>query len=149
MISDATKYPAVKGGSPGLVRNALRVIKALRWLSPTDSLVSTGSRDFGRSIESNLTLVAQGSVMRLQLRKRDTAVVMSVKHYEEMLQVKSLYAQLVERVKDIDIAEETSEYEDLYQRISSSQSRKAADSLFGASGVDLRKTFKPGKTEST
>jgi hypothetical protein len=149
MISDATKHPDPRGGSTGLVRNALRVIKGLKWLSTPDSLVSIGSRDFARSIESNLNLVAQGSVMRLQLRKRDTAVVMSMKHYEEMLQVKSLFAQLIERVKDIDIAEQTNEYEDLYQRISSSQSRKAADSLFGASGAGLRKTFKPGNTEST
>jgi hypothetical protein len=149
MDSDSTKSPPPTAVSSTLALRALRAINALKWLSPIDSLVSTSSRDFGRSIELNLNLVTQGSVMLLKLRKRDTAVVMNVKHYEEILHFKALYEELVEHAKGSKMEDETSEYEALYQRVSSAQSRKAADHLFSASSADLHKTYKQGKTEST
>ncbi len=86
--------------------------------------------------------------MRLQLRKRDAAVVMSVDHYEEVIRMKALCAELIEQVKEKEIAEETDEYEALYRRITSPQSRKAADELFTATADSLRKTYQPGGTES-
>lgn len=149
MNSDSTKFPSPAAGSSRLAFSAIRAINAVKWLSPIDSLVSTGARDFGRSIEFNLKLVTQGSVMLLKLRKRDTAVVMSVKHYEEILYFKALYEELVERAKVLKMEDETGEYEVLYQRVSSAQSRKAADHLFSASSADLRNTYKQGKTELT
>lgn len=133
----------------GLVRHAKRLIKNLGWLSPTASLVSKGGKDFGRRIEASLTEITQGrGVMRLQLRKRDAAVVMSVDHYEEVVRMKVLYAELIEQVKVKEIAEETDEYEALYRRITSPQSRKAADELFAATSDSLRKTYQPGGTEA-
>jgi len=133
----------------GLVRHAKRLIKNLGWLSPTASLVSKGGKDFGRRIEASLTEITQGrGVMRLQLRKRDAAVVMSVDHYEEVVRMKVLYAELIEQVKVKEIAEETDEYEALYRRITSPQSRQAADGLFAATSDSLRKTYQPGGTEA-
>jgi hypothetical protein len=133
----------------GLVRHAKRLIKNLGWLSPTASLVSKGGKDFGRRIEASLTEITQGrGVMRLQLRKRDAAVVMSVEHYEEVVRMKVLYAELIEQVKVKEIEEETDEFEALYRRITSPQSRKAADGLFVATSDSLRKTYKPGGTET-
>lgn len=133
----------------GLVTHAKRLMKKLGWLSPTASLVSKGGKDFGRRIEASLTEITQGrGVMRLQLRKRDAAVVMSVDHYEEVVRMKVLYAELIEQVKVKEIAEETDEYEALYRRITSPQSRKAADGLFAATSDRLRKTYQPGGTEA-
>jgi hypothetical protein len=133
----------------GLVRHAKRLIKNLGWLSPTASLVSKGGKDFGRRIEASLTEITQGrGVMRLQLRKRDAAVVMSVSHYEEVVRMKVLYAELIEQVKEKEIAEKTDEYEALFRRITSPQSRKAADGLFAATSDSLRKTYQPGETEA-
>lgn len=120
----------------------------LNWLSPSASLHSTGGRDFGRSIELSLNEVAKGEVKRLQLRKRDTAVVMSIAHYEEIVHMKEMYAALVERVQKQEIAEASDAYELLYQRITSSESRQAADSLFSASDDDLRKSYQSGETET-
>jgi hypothetical protein len=133
----------------GLVRHAKRLIKNLGWLSPTASLVSKGGKDFGRRIEASLTEITQGrGVMRLQLRKRDAAVVMSVDRYEEVVRMKVLYAELIEQVKLKEIAQETDEYEALYRRITSPQSRKAADGLFAATSDSLGKTYQPGETEA-
>ena len=133
----------------GLVRHAKRLIKNLGWLSPTASLVSKGGKDFGRRIEASLTEITQGrGVMRLQLRKRDAAVVMSVDRYEEVVRMKVLYAELIEQVKLKEIAQETDEYEALYRRITSPQSRKAADGLFAGTSDSLGKTYQPGGTEA-
>lgn len=133
----------------GLVRRARRLIQHLGWLSPVADLGSKGGKEFGRRIEASWTEISQGhGVMRLQLRKRDAAVVMSVDHYEEMVRMKALCAELIEQVKEKEIAEETDEYEALYRRITSPQSRKAADGLFAATSDGLRKTYQPGETEA-
>jgi hypothetical protein len=120
----------------------------LKWLSPSSSLHSAGSRDFGRSIESSLIEISKGEVKRLKLRKRDTAVVMSIDHYDEILRMKEMYSKLIERVQEKEIAEATDAYEALYQRITSDASRNAADNLFSATEEDLRATYQPGTTEA-
>lgn len=149
MISNPMTQPEHVASKSGLVRHAKRLIQSLSWLSTTSTLASKGGKDFGRRIEASLTEIAQGSgIMRLQLRNRDAAVVMSVSHYEEMLRMKSLYVELIERVKETEIAEEADEYEALYRRITSPESRRAADDLFSASADSLRSTFQPGKTEA-
>ena len=133
----------------GLVRHARRFIQNLGWLSPIADLGSKGGKEFGRRIEASWAEIAQGrGVMRLQLRKRDAAVVMSVDHYEEVVRMKALCAELIEQVKEKEIAEETDEYEALHRRITSPQSRKAADGLFTATSDSLRKTYQPGGTEA-
>lgn len=149
MISNPMTQPEHMASKSGLVRHAIRLIQSLSWLSTTSTLASKGGKDFGRRIEASLTEIAQGSgIMRLQLRNRDAAVVMSVSHYEEMLRMKSLYVELIDRVKETEIAEEADEYEALYRRIASPESRRAADDLFSASADSLRSTFQPGKTEA-
>ena len=86
--------------------------------------------------------------MRLQIRKRNAAVVVSVDHYEEMVRMKELCAELVDRVKEREIARAADKYEALYQRITAPASRQAADALFSVTGEELRQTYKPGKTET-
>lgn len=49
--------------------------------------------------------------MRLQIRKRDAAVVVSVDHYEEMVRMKALCAELVDQVKEKEIARAADKYE--------------------------------------
>lgn len=146
--SDVTRSDSVSNQT-SLVRHARRLIQNLAWLSPTASLASKGGKDFGRGIEASLTEINEGSgIMRLQLRKRDTAVVMSVDHYEEVVRMKALYAELIEQVKKKEIAEEADEYETLYRSVTSPQSRQAADELFSATSDSLRRTYGPGKTEA-
>lgn len=133
----------------GLVAQARQLMRDLGWLAPTETLSSKGGKDFGRQIEASLTELAQGEgILRLQLRKRDAAVVISVRQYEEMLRMKSMYAALVDRVKEKEIAREADDYEALYKRITSPQSRRAADALFSAGTGDLRAGYRPGDTES-
>jgi hypothetical protein len=133
----------------GLIDHAKNFLKSLVWLSPTESLIFSGSKDFGRSIEKNLNeLSSKDGVMRLQLRNRDAAVVMSIAHYEEMIQMKEISAELIERVKDKEIQKATDDYEELYLSISSQKASKAGDMLFSATADDLRKSYQPGRTET-
>lgn len=144
-MSDAKR----SGAQRGLVAQARQLMRNVRWLAPTTTLDSKGGRDFGRQIEASLTELARGDgILRLQLRKRDAAVVLSVRHYEEMLRMKSMYATLVDRVKEKDIERAADEYETLYERIASPRSRRAADALFSAGTEDLRAGYRPGDTES-
>lgn len=149
MESDAVKKPEHGAAKGGLVAQARRLMQRLAWLTPAAALNSKGGRDFGRQIEASLAAISEGEgVLRLQLRKRDAAVVVSVDHYEEMVRMKALCAQLVDQMKEQEIARASDKYETLYQRISSPASRRAADALFSATGEELRQSYRPGKTES-
>ena len=151
MASDAAKVPArvVAKRSVSVVAQARRLMQNLSWLAPAAMLNSKGGRDFGRQIESSLAEISEGEgVLRLQIRKRDAAVVVSVDHYEEMVRMKALCAELVDRVKEKEIARATDKYEALYQRITAPESRRAADALFSATGEELRQTYTPGNTET-
>lgn len=134
-------------GQKGLVRQAKRLMQNLRWLRPAALLASRGGREFGRNIETSLRDVRAGEVIRLQLRRNDAAVVMSLDHYEEIMLMKSVYAEMVSRVQEQDIAAAADDYEALFRRITSARSRKAADDLFVATSEDLRRTYRPGETE--
>lgn len=149
MESDAVKKPEHGAAKRGLVAQTRRLMQRLAWLAPAATLSSKGGRDFGRQIEASLAEINEGEgVLRLQLRKRDAAVVVSVDHYEEMVRMKALCALLVDQMKEQEIARASDKYEALYQRISSAASRRAADALFAATGEELRQSYQPGKTES-
>jgi len=149
MTTTVILKPEISANNNGLIKSASRMIKGLFWLTPTESLTRTRSGDFGRSIETSLNhLIKEQGVIRLQLRKRDAAVVMSIDHYEEMIQMKKLYAELIEHAKDKNIKEATDQYDALYQSVTSAESRNAADSLFSANPKDLSRSYQPGRTET-
>lgn len=149
MKDEAVKDPGPTTAQRGVVAQARRLMQRLNWLAPAATLNSKGSRDFGRQIEASLAEISEGDgILRLKLRKRDAAVVVSVNHYEEMLRMKALCAELVERVKEKEIVRASDQYEALYRRLTSPESRRAADALFSATGEELRHSYQPGKTES-
>lgn len=129
------------------LERAKRLMRKLDWLSRLSTLSGAPSSKFGRQIEASLADVTKGEVIRLQLRKRDAAVVMSASHYEELVEMKSLCAALIEQAKAGEIADAAGEYDTLYHRITSEQSREAADALFGADAAELARSWQPGKTE--
>lgn len=137
------------GGTPeGAILRAKSLLKRLRWLSPTSALSSAPSSNFGRNIERELLHLSEhDGVMMLKLRKRDAAVVMSVEHYEEMLQMKEACARVIEAESEAAIMRATQDFDALYSRIASPASQRAADDLFSATGKELGQTYKPGKTE--
>lgn len=149
MKPDAVQSPTHAAAKSGVVAQARRLMQNLSWLAPAAMLSSKGGRDFGRQIEASLAEIREGDgVLRLQIRKRDAAVVVSVDHYEEMVRMKALCAELVDRVREKEIARASEKYEALYQRITSPDSRRAADALFAATGEELRQSYTPGKTET-
>ena len=132
----------------GLFAKASRFAKKLTWLSPVETLGSVGGREFGRQIESSIHDVVTSQKARLiRLRKQDAAVVITVPQYEEMVRLKNLYLELIEKVKEKEIAETGDEFDQLFARIRSVESRKAADLLFSAPSSDVAAAYKPGRTE--
>lgn len=120
-------------------------IESLAVLPEVSDLKRMGGKAFGRSIESTLKALSQTQEpIGLSVRRQDLAVVLSVSQYEEILKMKALYQQLVVRIKQQEIGGISSEFDRLYERISSQSSREAADQLFGATGDDLGHSYNPG-----
>lgn len=131
-----------------LIRGGKSFVLSMRWLSSIDTLTKMRSSAFGRQIEKELgNLIAKNTVVTLQLHRRDAAVVMPVAQYEQLLQLKEAYTQLLESKADTIIADATRDFDRLYQQIIAPQSRKATDALFAASPEELRSTYRPGQTE--
>lgn len=124
-------------------------LRILNWLSPSNQLTEVSGREFGRNIEASLKAIeASHKPYLLRLRKRPAAVVIATKEYDQLLELKAKYMALLETVKESQLTELSSEFDQLFARISSPQSRQAALSLFGATSEDLASTFQPGRTET-
>jgi len=80
--------------------------------------------------------------MKLQLRKTDKAVVISVDQYQAILDMKKHYEALVEKVRILELEQTGNEYDQLFQRIVSPVSRQAADILFELSEDQLDRAHK-------
>ena len=132
-----------------LVERAKGVARRTAWLSPLNAISSVASTVFGRRIEEHLRDLSQREgVIKLQLRRRDTAVVMNIDHYQELLQIKAMMEELVTRGMSDSLAQASAEYDALYARIRSPQSRQAADALFALDAPDLSASYQPGSTET-
>lgn len=132
----------------GFIRRGKSFVLGMRWLSAVNTLTKMRSSAFGRQIEKELgNLITKNEVVTLQLHRRDAAVVMPVAQYEQLLQLKEAYTQLLESRADTIIADATQDFDRLYQQIIAPQSRKAIDALFAASPEELRGTYRPGQTE--
>ena len=126
-----------------LTSRAANNLSKLTWLSPIHSISSKHSTEFGRQIELSLNqLTDKHPILRLLLRKSDKAVVIETKQYEEILEMKTNYIHLIEKLRVLEIKQAANEFDKLYLNISSTESRAAADSLFSASSEDLNTSFK-------
>ena len=125
------------------IKQALKDLSSLKWLTPLRSLMSMRSGDFGRQIETSLNQLAESEqIIKLQLRKADKAVVIGVDQYQAILDMKQHYEALVEKVRTLELAQAGSEYDQLFRRIASSESRQAADALFELSEDQLNQAHK-------
>jgi len=130
-----------------LVTKALRDLASLKWLAPLTSLLPRRSGEFGRQIEVSLNQLAESQqIMKLQLRKSDKAVVIGVDQYQAILDMKQRYTELIEKVRELELAQEANEYDRLFQRISSPASHQAADELFASSEDSLNNAYKSQET---
>jgi hypothetical protein len=140
--------PSLEGQGNPLAR-ARSILKTVGWMSPLSKIAHMASSAFGRNIESTLTdMLKTNEVLRLQLHRKDTAVVISVDHYNEMMLLKGQYEKLIRLMQEMQLTDSISEYDQLYAGLTSAKSQKAADSLFAANADDLSRTYKPGRTES-
>ena len=132
-----------------LVERAKGVARRASWLSPLHAISSVASTVFGRRIEEHLrNLEQREGVIKLQLRRRDTAVVMNIDHYQELLQIKAMMEELVANGMSDSLEQASAEYDALYAQITSSKSRQAADALFASEAPDLSASYQPGRTET-
>jgi len=125
------------------------LMKRYGWLSPPDVLKTAKGSDFGRHIEESIkALKNDEGVLKLRLRRRDSAVVMSLKQYDELLEMKQLCEQLLEEHAEGVLDQGVSDFDALYERLISQKSRQAADRLFEASAGQLRESYRPGGTDA-
>jgi len=126
-----------------LVMKAIRDLTSLKWLAPLNSLLPRRSGEFGRQIEISLNQLAESQqIMKLQLRKSDKAVVIGVEQYQAILDMKQHYTELLEKVRELELAQAADEYDRLFQRIVTPMSHQAADALFTSSDDDLNNAYK-------
>lgn len=138
-----------KSGSSRRLGEKKALMKRYGWLSPPETLRTSRGSDFGRHIEERIKeLKIDNEVLKLRLRRRDSAVVMSLKQYDELLEMKRLCEQLLEEQADEVLEQGVSDFDALYQRLTSQKSRRAADRLFEASAEQLRESYRPGGTEA-
>ena len=132
-----------------LARDVRQFARQTDWMLPARLLAAKAAKSRGSNIEDSLVDLADGQgILLVTDHEHAPVVVMSIDHYESMLQMKSYYSMLIERFEDSEIAEGINEFEASYKRITSPASRRAVDALFEATEEDLRKAYKPGGTET-
>lgn len=147
VASDLVDQSLETQGNP--LAQARAILKTVGWMSPLSNLAHMASSAFGRNIESSLTaILKKNEVLCLQLHRKDTAVVIGLDHYNEMMLLKAQYEKLVNHIQEKQLMDAGREYDQLYAQLTSAKSQEAADSLFAASPHDLCRTYKPGKTET-
>ena len=126
-----------------LITQALKDLASLKWLTPLTSLLPRRSGEFGRQIEVSLNQLTESQqILKLQLRKSDKAVVIAVDQYQAILDMKQRYAELVEKVRELEVKQAGGEYDLLLQHIASPESRQAADALFTSTDEQLNNAHK-------
>lgn len=141
MSAETSRSASQAGAADGLLSRAALLLKSLRWMSPLATLRSSaGSEEVLTELRE-----AQG-IMRIQLHRKDAAVVMTTAHYEKMVEMKAMYESLIEQVKEEQLTEASSAFDKLYAELTSAQSLRVADSLFAVTADDLRNTYKQDRT---
>jgi len=131
------------------VKDATTLLQRLNWLAPLRKLAVTNGSAFGRQIEQNLRDIKdQSGIISIKLRHQPAAVVMSIEHYEELLQMKEACALLIKAQRRQELETLGNEFDRLYQLMQRPEHRVATEALFGASVDDLNATYRPGKTET-
>lgn len=126
-----------------LISQALNDITALNCLVPVDSLLTKRSVEFGRQIENSLNQLTESQhVIKLKLRQSDKAVVLGLEEYQSILDMKQHFKQLVDRVRELELSQAGNQYDQLFQQITSPESRQAADTLFELPDDALNQSFK-------
>ena len=151
MITKPTeKHPQTPVKHTGLVLTEdVKAIRSAAWLSPIDKLDVVTSKTFGRKIQISIQQIKDsGRPLGLKLRNKFSAVIIDNESYEELLSLKSKYADLVDRVKRNDVAKAGSGFDEMFAQISSPQTAARFKSLRLATTADLAASFKPGETES-
>lgn len=128
------------------VKESQSFLKGFDWLKPVEHLNFIKGADFGRHIEKFANKAsATHQVTVIKVRKQAAMVVMPTNEYETLLSLKERYMHLLNSHKQMHIEALTNEYDALFDKISSSQSAKAASSLFEVSIDDLASAHKNEK----
>ncbi|HFD32211.1 MAG TPA: hypothetical protein ENJ28_05830 [Gammaproteobacteria bacterium] len=126
-----------------LISQALNDITALDWLIPVNSLSTKRSVEFGRQIENSLNQLTESQhIIKLRLRQSDKAVVLGLEEYQSILNMKQHLKQLVDRVRELELSQAGSQYDQLFQQITSPESRQASDTIFEMPDDALNQSLK-------
>ena len=100
-----------------------------------------------RNLKDQLERLKEHGVMEVNMYKSQAAILMSPNHYQLMLAMTDKMSELSQRLKEYELSEASSSFDQLFATYTSKQSTDAADALFSASADDLTKAFRPGATE--
>ena len=146
--------PSMGGPGPreGRVFNALRgLISRTRWMQPIETHALRSGAEFGRGIEKEIKALSSTDnpgVVAVAIRKKMSAVVITPEHYQEMVDMRSKFQELVAAQARATVKEAHDDFDALYTRITSRESRDAADRLFSATSDQLAASYGPGATET-
>lgn len=138
-------------GVGGIFRSLRILMSRTRWMLPVDTCKLVSGADFGRNIQRELNALGEKDgpgVLAVSIRRQMKAVVVTPEHYEEMRQMREKFEALVAAQAKTDVEDARDHFEALYARITSDQSRAAAEALFCVNGDDLANSYRPGATET-
>lgn len=125
------------------------ILSKLDWLKPLAELQKESGVRFGRSISESLDAIRRsGKSIRLSVRNKELAVVIPTAQYEEMLELKSKHEVLLRELQELKLQDAESEFDMMYAKLTSNESRLAADALFSASCDEIGAAYQPGNTEA-
>lgn len=123
-------------------------LKTLDWLSPSSTLESYNSTEFGRDIVGKVTELTQlHKSCKISLNRRPAAVVIPLDEYDKLLSMKAMLTNILAENEKSVVSQATKEFDALLARVRAPESRAVSDEFFSADGIDLISTFKRGLTE--
>ncbi len=135
-------------GNTNLIDKAKTLIKETSWLTPVASMLTKAASNFGRDIQNSLNeLDNDKSPTLLKLHRRDKAVVMSVEHYSQLLEMSKVLESMLEKERIDALSQAGNDFERMYQSMTGEKSGDAAMHLLNVSEEDLAATFQPGGPE--
>lgn len=117
-------------------------------LLPADKLKVVRGEIFGRNIQANIQRIKDSRrPLRLKLRNKYSVVIIDNESYEELLSLKAKFVELLGQMTQSDITALGNQLDEMFSRISASQTASRFKSLRLASPEEFSTTYKPGETE--
>lgn len=114
-----------------------------------EALDGRSGAEFGRHIEDEARAVRLSGAMKVMIRRKEALVVMSLEHYQELLDVRAMLVELARSEGQQVLQTADHAFDQLLAQMQTREHQSGMDAVFGASAKELKASFKPGLTESS